>query len=71
MDRKFFFDPVRWGSETQATHCSEGEAGHNDLSSGTAEDTQRSQSASPEFGRVYKEIARIEWLYSGSIVMRS
>jgi len=35
--------PVRWGSETQATHCSEGEVGHNVQLEGKMEDTLRSQ----------------------------
>ncbi len=34
--------PGRWGSETQATHCREGEAGHNVLSERKMRDTQKS-----------------------------
>lgn len=30
MDREHSW-PGRWGTETQGTHCREGEAGHNEL----------------------------------------
>lgn len=37
---------IRWGSTTRATHCSEGEAGHNVLLERKMGDTQRSQTVS-------------------------
>ncbi len=43
--------PVRWGSEAQATHCREGEAGHNVLSKGTTGGTPRPQTVSPQLRR--------------------
>ena len=42
-------ESVRWGSEAQATHCREGEAGYNVSLEGTMGDTQRSQTISTEF----------------------
>jgi len=38
----------RWGSETLATHCREGEAGRNVFLEGTMGDTQKSQTISTE-----------------------
>ena len=39
-----FFSPARrWGSETLATHCREGEAGYNVCLAGTMGVTQRAQ----------------------------
>ncbi len=40
--------PVRWGSEAQATHCREGEAGYNVSLEGTMGDTQKSQTISTQ-----------------------
>ena len=39
---------IRWGSVVQATHCREGEAGHNVYMEGIMEDTPRSQTISTE-----------------------
>jgi len=44
--RKAAVLPVRWGSEAQATHCREGEAGHNVSLVGTMGDTQESPTIS-------------------------
>ncbi len=43
---------VRWGSETQATHCSEGEAGHNVSLWGTMGNTQGLPTISPKLKRI-------------------
>jgi len=40
--------PVRWGSEAQATHCREGEAGHNVLPRGTTGGTPGPQTVSSQ-----------------------
>ena len=42
----------RWGSETQATHCSEGEAGHNVSLWGTMGNTQGLPTISPKLKRI-------------------
>ena len=47
--------PGRWGSETQATHLSEGEAGHNELMDGTMGDTQRSQTISTKLHQIAEQ----------------
>ncbi len=46
---------VRWGSETQATHCSEGEAGHDVLMDGTMGDTQKSPTISTKLYQIAKQ----------------
>ena len=46
---------VRWGSETQATHCSEGKAGHNVLMEGNMGDTQRSQTISTKLNQIAEQ----------------
>ena len=45
----------RWGSETQATHCSEGEAGHNVLMEGKMGDTQRSPTISTKLHQIAEQ----------------
>ena len=40
--------PGRWGSEAQATHCREGEAGYNVSLEGTMGGTQRPQTMTTE-----------------------
>jgi len=47
-------ESVRWGSEAQATHRREGEAGYNVSLEGTMGDTQRSQTISTEFQGIAK-----------------
>ena len=46
---------VRWGRETQSTHCSEGEAGHNVLMEGTMGDTQKSETISPKLYQIAEQ----------------
>jgi len=48
--------PVRWGSEAQATHHREGEAGHNVSLEGTMGDTQRSPTIPSFIQGGYKDI---------------
>ena len=58
---------ARRGSEAQATHCREGEAGHDDLLKGTTGGTPRPQTVSPNFSRVCGiGVSHLK----GSIVMR-
>ena len=45
----------RWGSDTQATHCSEGEAGHNVLMEGKMGDTQKSQTITTKLHQIAKQ----------------
>ncbi len=49
---------ARWGSEAQATHCREGEAGHNVSLVGTMGDTQRSQTISTDNQGIAAQVAR-------------
>lgn len=48
---------VRWGSEAQATHCREGEAGHNVFLVGTMGDTQKSQTISTQNQGIASQVA--------------
>ena len=50
-------ESVRWGSEAQATHCREGEAGYNVSLEGTMGDTQRSPTISTETQGIAKQEA--------------
>jgi group II intron reverse transcriptase/maturase len=47
--------PGRWGSEAQATHCREGEAGHDIPLKGKMGDTLRSQTVSTRLQRIAKQ----------------
>lgn len=49
---------VRWGSVAPATHCREGEAGHNVSPEGTMGDTQKSQTISTESRRIVSQAVR-------------
>ena len=49
--------PGRWGSEAQATHCREGEAGYDVLLKGKMGDTSRSQTVSTKLQRIAKQAA--------------
>lgn len=57
-------ESVRWGSEAQATHCREGEAGYNVLLVGTMGDTQKSQTISSENQSIASQFARNSEGYS-------
>jgi hypothetical protein len=48
---------VRWGSEAQATHCREGEAGYNASLVGTMGDTQKSQTISSQNQGIASQVA--------------
>jgi len=50
--------PVRWGSEAQATHCREGEAGHNVFVEGKMGDTSRSQTISTKLQGIAEQAER-------------
>ncbi len=47
--------PGRWGSEAQATHCREGEAGYDVLLKGKMGDTSRSQTVSTKLQQIAKQ----------------
>lgn len=47
----------RWGSEAQATHCREGEAGHNVSLEGTMGDTQKSPTISTQNQGIAVQVA--------------
>jgi hypothetical protein len=53
----FYGWPVRWGSEAQATHCREGEAGYNVSLEGTMGVTQRSPTISTETQGIAAKVA--------------
>ena len=53
----FYGWPIRWGSEAQATHRREGEAGHNVSLEGTMGDTQRSPTISTENQGIAAKVA--------------
>ncbi len=48
----------RWGSDVQATHCREGEAGHNVLLGGKMGDTLRSQTISTQLQQIAEQACR-------------
>jgi len=52
-----FWRPGRWGSEAQATHWREGEAGYDVLVKGKMGDTPRSQTISTKLQRIAKQAA--------------
>ena len=58
MVRNHISEPVRWGSETQATHFSEGEAGHNVQLERKMEDTLRSQPILTKLQEIADKAAR-------------
>ena len=58
MIRKHFSESGRWGSYTWATHCREGEAGHNVLLGGTMGDTKRSPTISTRLQWIAEQSAR-------------
>ncbi len=49
------YRPGRWGTETQGTHCREGEAGHNVLLKGNMGDTSRSQTVSTKLQQIAEQ----------------
>jgi RNA-directed DNA polymerase len=48
-------EPGRWGSDAQATHCREGEAGYDVLVKGKMGDTSRSQTVSTRLQQIAKQ----------------
>jgi RNA-directed DNA polymerase len=55
MVRTEVFEPGRWGTEVQGTHCREGEAGHNVLLGGEMGDTPRSQTVSTKLQQIAEQ----------------
>ena len=58
--------PVRWGSEAQATHCREGEAGHNIFLKGNMGVTQGTQTISTQLQGIACRAAKL-WAKRGVV----
>jgi RNA-directed DNA polymerase len=61
----------RWGSEAQATHCREGEAGHNAFPEGIMGDTQKSQTISTNNRKIVSQAARSSKEGTGEVAMEN